>query len=219
MMKIALKILVVIVLFSALGWFNFAMKSPQNAVAEAEKNPDAIAQTQDMNSTQVNTVTDFTNSEDERDRWRNVDDNVMGGISQGTIDFTSQNTAIFSGTLSLENNGGFSSVRRDTRDVNLSEASGLSLRIRGDGRRYQLRVHTADAERITYRAEFETTAGEWQQVQFSFSDFEPVFRGRIVPNAPALNPAAVEQVGFLIADKKDGEFELEIDWIRTSSGN
>ena len=215
-MKVALKSLVAIALFSALGWFNFAMKSPQNAVAEAEKNPDAIAQTQNINSTQMNTVTDFTNSADERDRWRNVNDNVMGGISQGTINFTEQNTAIFSGTLSLENNGGFSSVRRDAEDVDLSEATGLSLRVKGDGRRYQLRVQTADADNISYRAEFETTVGEWQQVQFLFSDFEPVFRGRIVSNAPALNSTAVEQVGFLIADKKDGEFQLEVDWIRAS---
>lgn len=219
MMKVALKILAAIALFSALGWFNFAMKSPQNAMAEAEKNPGAIAQTTDMNPTQANMVTDFTNSTEERDRWRNVDDNVMGGISQGNINVTEQNTAIFSGTLSLENNGGFSSVRRDVRDIDLSQATGLSLRVKGDGRRYQLRVQTADADNISYRAEFETTAGEWQQVQFPFSAFEPVFRGRIISNAPALNPTAAEQVGFLIADKKDGEFQLEIDWIRASPEN
>lgn len=223
MMKVALKILAAIALFAALGWFNFAMKSSQNAVAEAEKNPEAIAQTKDMNLTQVNpsefepyTVTDFTNSEAERDRWRNIDDTVMGGISQGTISFTEQNTAIFSGTLSLENNGGFSSVRRNVRDIDLSQATGLSLRVKGDGRRYQLRVQTADADNISYRAEFETTAGEWQQVQFPFSAFEPVFRGRIVSDAPTLNPTAIERVGFLIADKKEGEFQLEIDWIQAS---
>ena len=228
-MKLALKILAAITLFALLGWLNFAMKTPQQAIAEAEINSTAVNPAMDPAINQTDreqdvtqnmaqdmmrsqTVTDFTNVDDERDRWRSVNDNVMGGISQGAIAIT-EGTGVFKGELSLENNGGFSSVRRTSGDYDFSAASGLSLRVKGDGRRYQLRVQTTDADSISYRAEFETTAGEWQTLQVSFADFEPVFRGRTVADAPTLNPAAITQVGFLIAAKRSGEFSLEIDWI------
>ncbi len=207
-MKLALKIIGLITLFAAIGWFNFAMKEPQN-IAEAEVPLTALSQ----NETSMQTVTDFTDISDEAERWRGVDDTVMGGVSEGEFYVTQQDTGVFRGTLSLENNGGFSSARRASGDYDFSNASELSLRVKGDGRRYQVRVQTADAEDISYRATF-ATAGEWQVVDVSFSEFEPVFRGRIVSDAPPLNAAAIEQIGFLIADKKEGEFKLEVDWIR-----
>ncbi len=217
-MKLAFKILAVITLFALLGWFNFALKTLPRAIAEADINPmDMNPTKQEQGEARSQTVTDFMNVADERDRWRSVDDNVMGGISQGAFAVTEQGTGIFKGSLSLENNGGFSSARRASGDYDFSAASGLSLRVKGDGRRYQLRVHTTDADNITYRAEFETTVGTWQTLQFPFAAFEPVFRGRIVADAPTLNPTAIGQVGFLIADKTSGEFRLEIDWIHTDS--
>lgn len=222
-MKLGLKILGVIVLFSVLGGFNLVMNASRNPSGNPSRNYTAGAETfliegvqKEMTqavSSQV--VTDFSNFEQERDRWRGVDDTVMGGVSQGDFAVTEQGIGLFSGVLSLENNGGFSSVRRASDDVDFSAASGLSLRVRGDGRRYQLRLQTADAEGISYRSEFETTADEWQIVQVPFDSFEPVFRGRIVADAPPLNSAAIEQVGFLIADQKSGAFELEVDWIQS----
>ena len=59
------------------------------------------------------------------------------------------------------------------------------------------------------RAEFPTT-GEWQTVQLSFDQFIPVFRGRLVPQAGPVVPAAIRQVGFMLADKNPGPFALEI---------
>ena len=43
--------------------------------------------------------------------WQVVNDGVMGGVSEGTFEITDRNTLAFVGTLSLENNGGFASVR------------------------------------------------------------------------------------------------------------
>ena len=42
--------------------------------------------------------------------WRSINDGVMGGLSSGGMRLE-DGIAVFSGTLSLENNGGFSSVR------------------------------------------------------------------------------------------------------------
>lgn len=45
-------------------------------------------------------------------------------------------------------------------------------------------------------------------------DFVPTFRGRVLSDVPPLNPAKVSSVGFIIADKQDGAFRLEIAWMR-----
>ena len=39
--------------------------------------------------------------------WNIVNDDVMGGISRSSLSMNDENNLIFSGYLSLENNGGF----------------------------------------------------------------------------------------------------------------
>jgi monofunctional biosynthetic peptidoglycan transglycosylase len=115
----------------------------------------------------------------------------------------------FEGELSLENNGGFASVRRSIVD-DLSESTGVRLEIRGDGRTYQFRLRQDDRfDGIAWRAEF-TTSGDWQTIVLSFDQFIPVFRGRQVPDAGPVEPAAIRQIGFMLADKTPGSFSLEI---------
>ena len=53
---------------------------------------------------------DFTGAEGAKD-WQTVNDGVMGGVSEGKFKITDKKTLEFFGTLSLENNGGFASVR------------------------------------------------------------------------------------------------------------
>lgn len=159
-------------------------------------------------------ITEFTNAQ-EADLWRSVDDDVMGGVSDGTFTVTPAETGVFSGELSLENNGGFASVRRNVEDVDLAGARAIALRVKGDGRPYQFRLQTKTAnDSISYRAEFETNADEWTEVSLPVADFEPVFRGKVVADAPELKPNEVKQIGFLLADKQPGNFRLETDWIR-----
>ncbi|UCE04142.1 MAG: CIA30 family protein [Candidatus Latescibacterota bacterium] len=156
-------------------------------------------------------VLDFS-AADEAQQWRVINDGVMGGLSQSRIEITSHHTAIFRGTVSLENNGGFASVRRVPRSYELGGTLGLRLHVRGDGRTYQLRLRTGDDyDGVAYRASFAPQT-EWSHIELRFEDFVPSFRGRVV-RAPKLDPADVRQVGFLIADKKEGAFELEIDRI------
>jgi monofunctional biosynthetic peptidoglycan transglycosylase len=146
--------------------------------------------------------------------WRVIDDGVMGGRSAGhwRVD---EGTALFSGRLSLENNGGFSSVRSAPVGADCSGYGAIQIRVRGDGRTYQFRVRTTAAfDGPSYRSEFETTAGTWQEVTLPIAGFQASFRGRALPNHPKLTAEAITTVGFLLADKQPGEFALEIDHIR-----
>jgi monofunctional biosynthetic peptidoglycan transglycosylase len=150
--------------------------------------------------------------------WRAINDGVMGGVSSGGIFATDEGTVLFAGRVSLENNGGFASVRSRPRRWDLGEHSGIEIRFRGDGRRYKLNLRTDSAfDGVMYRAAFETREGEWQTLRVPFAEFGASFRGRPVPDAPRLDPARVASVGLLISDKQAGPFRLEIGSIAAYS--
>jgi monofunctional biosynthetic peptidoglycan transglycosylase len=147
-----------------------------------------------------------------RSGWYVVNDGVMGGISQSRASLTDQKTLLFSGVVSLENNGGFASIRHDTHGSGIGQGHGIRLRVKGDGKTYQLRVRTSDRfDGIAYKADFETSKDEWQDLSISWEEFEATFRGRFVSDAPELEGDQIRQVGFLIAGKQEGPFELEVE--------
>ena len=51
-------------------------------------------------------------------------------------------------------------------------------------------------------------------IEAPYRDFVPTFRGRILHDVPPIDPGAIRQFGFLIADKKEGPFRIEIDSIK-----
>lgn len=152
--------------------------------------------------------------------WRVVDDGVMGGLSKGKLEVSDDGILKFSGKLSLENNGGFSSIRTEKTKLDLSSADGLVARVRGDGRTYQMRLGTDARFRgmeVSFMAEFETVKGKWTEVRVPFEDFVGSFRGMTLKNEK-FDPSKIERLGLLIADKKSGPFELQVDWIRAYQG-
>lgn len=162
-------------------------------------------------------IIDFS-SQDSGD-WSAVNDGVMGGRSSSAMRRSGGGTAVFEGDLSLENNGGFASVRTEVPVSTLAGFSRLLLRVRGDGKRYQLRLRMSTAfDGVAYRASFETTRDEWSTVEIPLRAFEPSFRGYQPPNAPPLDLASVRQIGIMLTDKQEGPFRLEIDWIGADRG-
>lgn len=158
-------------------------------------------------------IVDFQNA-DPRD-WVLVNDDVMGGRSTSRLVTTEDNTAIFSGFVSLENNGGFASTRVSLGAPDFSEHHGVVLRVRGDGRRYQLRFRTQEGSSgLAYKAEFDTRADVWQEIFLPFREFRATLRGHEPAGSPPLNPGEIRQVGFLIADKREGPFRLELAWLK-----
>ncbi len=144
-------------------------------------------------------------------RWVAVHDTVMGGRSEGGLTRDPDGHLVFAGHLSLENNGGFASVRTLPRELGLAERTGLIFRVRGDGRTYQVRLRLDDRfDGVAWRFPFATTAGRWTVVTVPFSACEPVWRGRRVPGQGPLPPARIRQLGFMLADKQAGDFRLEV---------
>ena len=157
---------------------------------------------------------DFS-AKEEGIQWETVNDVVMGGKSLSTMKITKDKTAVFQGTVSLKNYGGFASVRTTPHDFGLQGYDGLLIRVKGDGKQYRIRVKTDDNyEGIAYQSVFATKENTWMNIKMPFSKFIPVFRGSIVQNVPVLNPSSVRRIGFMIAEKQDGDFKLEIAWVK-----
>jgi len=157
---------------------------------------------------------------DEFDEWQVVNDTVMGGVSNATFNPSDEGTAVFSGTVSLENNGGFASARSKPAEFGLDEHVGLAVRVRGDGKRYKLGLRQDGRwDGVMYQAPFKTKEGEWIVVKVPFERFQPTYHGRVLDNVPKAQAAQLRSVGFLISDKQEGAFRLQIDWIKAYSGN
>ena len=146
--------------------------------------------------------------------WMTIDDVVMGGRSSSKL-VRSDGGAAFLGDLSLENNGGFASVRIRNPHPDLSGFETLVLRVRGDGRRYQLRLR--DDRRfdgVAWASQFETSDGTWREVRLPLDGFRPTFRGRQVRGAGELRSDRVYQITLMLADKTSGPFRLELEDLR-----
>lgn len=136
----------------------------------------------------------------------------MGGLSRSATSWR-DGALVFSGNLSLENNGGFASVlspRDEPIGPRVAGASALEVRARGDGRTYVVQLRRAD-EPGAFVQSLPTEAGVERSYELAWSGFEPVdFMLRPKPDAPALEPAALGQVAIYLTDKQQGPFEVAI---------
>ncbi len=149
--------------------------------------------------------------------WTSVNDGVMGGISKGGFTRSDKATLIFSGELSLENNGGFASIRMKPTELDLYGTNTLVIKAKGDGRTYWIDLRAKDQmSASSYRAYLPTTAGEWKEVRVPLADFKLQAFGRDLPLKP-IDPSSVASLGFTIADKKAGAFELEIASVKATA--
>ena len=147
------------------------------------------------------------------DAWRIQDDVVMGGRSAGNFEITKEGYGRFHGEVSLENNGGFSSIQTFFETpVPVEGATHFLVRLRGDGSDYTFRVKHAAGARYWYQAKFSTTEGEWQTVRIPFGDLEPTFRGRRLDYGP-FPGEEVHGIQFLIGNKRAQDFEVWLDWM------
>jgi hypothetical protein len=160
----------------------------------------------------MNTITlfDFT-KESDIVNWKIVDDGVMGGLSSSTFFVDKAGNGIFKGSVSLENNGGFCSVRYFFKPTTLKNQKTFSIRLKGDGKKYQFRVKSKVSDYYSYIYEFQTTS-EWQTVEIPITEMYASFRGRTL-NLPNYDGASLEEIAFLIGNKQNENFQLIIDTI------
>ena len=156
------------------------------------------------------TIFDF-NEESTLKDWFIVDDVVMGGRSSGSFGIDAQGHGIFKGVISLENYGGFSSVRHRFKKKSIGDYTKIVLKVKGDGKEYQFRVKANASDFYSYISTFSTNK-EWQEIEILLNDMYPTFRGRRL-NRPNFNSAGIEELALLIGNKKEEHFQLLVDKI------
>ena len=143
--------------------------------------------------------------------WRIVDDVVMGGRSEGNFKITSEGNGMFWGNVSLENNGGFSSVRYVFNKTNVKGYTKIVIRVKGDRKDYQFRLKANSNDYYSYIMPF-STLGEWETIEIPLDEMYPSFRGRKL-SMSNFSGDSIEEIAFLIANYKAEEFKLLIDSI------
>ena len=150
--------------------------------------------------------------------WTTVNDPVMGGRSTSSVTF-GDGGLVFSGTISLENNGGFASARGPVDpEIGRRAAGATSLQVRalGDGKTYVVKAETGQP--WSYIQRFSTEAGIRRTYDLPVAGFQSV--GRFldpVADTPPLDPSAITRVSIYILDKQEGPFRLVVSAIDTSS--
>ena len=156
------------------------------------------------------TIFEFS-SDINTDSWRVVDDVVMGGVSSGNFSINEEGYGDYNGKVSLENNGGFSSLRCDFSSINVNNYTKVVLKIKGDGKDYQFRIKHKQSNYHSYIYTFSTDK-KWQTIEIPLAKMHPAFRGKKL-NIGNFNAITIEQIAFLIANKKNEYFQLLIKGI------
>ena len=155
-------------------------------------------------------IFDF-NKKSDIQNWRIVDDVVMGGRSSGNFRLNAEGHGVFEGEISLENNGGFSSVRFGFEKIPIKDNTKVNIKLRGDGKNYQFRIKSNTGDYYSFVSPF-STSGEWQEIEIPLKDMYPSFRGRRL-DISNFSSDSFEELTFLIGNEKNEKFELVIDKI------
>ena len=165
-------------------------------------------------------LTDFDDS-DFDGGWAVVNDGVMGGRSNGALEFT-DSAMRFTGDV-VTAGGGFTSVRLRLTGDALTDSGYLALRVRSDERTYGLTLQDSAqtgrrpiAHGANLTIDGPSDADGWQTATTSYDELRPSVFGQSL-DAPAFDPDQAVEIGIIISDGIDGPFELEVDWIDACS--
>lgn len=163
-----------------------------------------------FSSTSPKVIFDFNKNSDIQE-WIVINDVVMGGQSSSSFKLNEAGHGVFDGSISLENNGGFSSLRYRFPKIMIKEYTTVTIKLRGDGKKYQFRIKDNSGDYYSYIASF-STSGEWQEIEIQLKDMYPSYRGKAL-NQSNFDQNHLEEIAFLIGNKKNERFKLLLDKI------
>tara|TARA_B110000003_G_scaffold274490_1_gene314589 strand:+ start:11120 stop:11665 length:546 start_codon:yes stop_codon:yes gene_type:complete len=147
--------------------------------------------------------------------WKVINDGVMGGISKGSKELT-KNSMLYKGKVSLDNNGGFSSLRRSFSDKDISMFNEIEIRYRSVGISLAFTIAVSQRWYIpNYKISLDGTSSEWTTTTIKLSDLRKHYIGK--PMNEMLKKETLKEIvriGFITDEKKYGNFEFEIDFIK-----
>ncbi|EKB48241.1 Complex I intermediate-associated protein 30 (CIA30) [Cecembia lonarensis LW9] len=149
-------------------------------------------------------------------RWSIINDGVMGGLSQSQ-ERMDGDAVLFSGTVSLKNNGGFVSLRSAMGNYDLSGYTHCEIRFKSDtDRKFELLIEKETRFNLPkFRAKFGGKTQNWETLIIPLEDLEISRMGNILQQG--IDPQAlkeIQRIGIILADKQEGSFQLWIDYLK-----
>ena len=147
--------------------------------------------------------------------WQAIDDRIMGGCSLSRAEYVDQLGLRFTGTVSLDNNGGFASIRSPSGHWDLGAYQGLRVRLHGDGKTYKLSLRTDRFfDGVSYQTSFKTDKDCWQEIFLPFDAFLPTHHCIRLTTVAPLNRHHITSFGLFVADRQEGLFQLDVAWLK-----
>jgi hypothetical protein len=155
---------------------------------------------------------------DGEESWYAVNDTVMGGVSNGDVTFD-DNSMVFEGAVSTDNNGGFASVRSPQDETDLSMYSRVLIRMKSEGQPFSMVIADSPlwyADQFKY--DIESPNEDWNTIEILFEDFEEytIMTGYPEPTGAVMTSEDAEEIIHIELMSKqfeDGDFRIEVDYI------
>jgi hypothetical protein len=151
--------------------------------------------------------------------WRLVTDQVMGGVSTGTLTLSAwkgRNCLRMQATVSTDNNGGFAQIALSLSDQGTFDASaydGIELEVAGNNEHYNVHFRTSGLWLPWQSYRYGLTATpEWQTVRIPFDDV------KAYKTTLNFRRDKLERIG-LVAIGRDFQAELCLASLRFYRGN
>ena len=142
-------------------------------------------------------------------KWCFVTDKVMGGVSEGSLEFIKEDDNYFyrmTGELSLKNNGGFIQFRTKLENHPADKSfDGVRIRVRGNDNEYSIHIRTKYLllPWQYYESSFKAT-NQWTTIELPFSSFNK--SNFYQPSA--VSSRDIKTIGIVAIGR---EFNAEID--------
>jgi hypothetical protein len=159
---------------------------------------------------------DFGNSADKTRDWVLITDNVMGGLSKSEINYNT-NSILLKGEISLDNFGGFASIRTKFSQFDLSQYEGVKIKFKSANQDFAFTLENSQNwTRPNYKNDFHSNKDGTREVAtLYFKDFRETVIGQ--PTGKQLNLEKLNNIvrlGIITTKKEEGPFSLEVDYIK-----
>ena len=151
---------------------------------------------------------DFINKPEEK--WEFITDQVMGGISDGKVNYITENNKSFArmtGVVRLENNGGFIQIRKKVNNLINKNSKAIKINARGNNQEYYMHIRTSGTilPWQYYQAPF-IVSSDWKTLVLNISDFK---RSGIMLSK-TINPKNIKSIA-IVAYGREHESFIDID--------
>ena len=158
---------------------------------------------------------DFGNMNEKNQEWVLLSDNVMGGITTSDVEYT-KDAVVLTGNISLANYGGFSSIKTKFKSVDLSNFNGIKIRYKAANQTFVFTLEDSKywTEPYYKNAISSNKNDTWEEAIIYFKDFKEMIIGQPTGNKMPLESLnKIVRLGIMTAEKKEGPFSLEVDYI------